>query len=160
MYKDPVLAAYEALIKAKTSAFKTFYQGDPLVPPGSSLLPVVIMEKVNTDIAKLTNASDTHSMQIGITVIVDVRTELNANTELAPGIAQLYDLIEGRNADYTLKATSLLDILRKNVNVNGNLRTDLSTLTRADYPPMRQRSRDAWTVEGRVMFISHLTQTR
>jgi hypothetical protein len=160
MYRDPIIRKYEDLIKANTQVFKRFYQGDPIIPPGASSLPACIIEKTATVAEKLTNASDQQSVQITITIITDVRTELSDDQTLAPGTATLYDLMEGRNADHTLKDTSLLGILRKNITLDQNLHTDLASGTRIDYGPIRQRSKEAWTVEARISFISSFTQIR
>jgi len=77
------------------------------------------------------------------------------------GIASLYDLMEGRNSDYMLKDTSILDILRSNINLDvaNNLRTDLGLLTRVDYG-VTDREPGVWTVEARVDFTCSFLQTR
>src|SRR3954449_13206353 len=132
-YKDPIISTYEALIKANTGAFRVFYQGDPLRIPASNL-PVCIITKTGTQVGPLNNADDAHQIGLRITIITDVRQDLSSeesNAKIVEGIASLYDLMEGRNADYTLKDTSILDILRSNINLDvaNNLRTDLSSLT-------------------------------
>ena len=83
-----------------------------------------------------------------------------SNAKIVEGVANLYDLMEGRNNDYTLKDTSILDILRSNINVDvaHNLRTDLGSLTRVDYG-VTDREPGIWTVEARVDFVCNFLQT-
>jgi hypothetical protein len=103
-------------------------------------------------------------MQMILTVITDIRHEIRDEKDIAPGIAQLYDLIEGRDATtLTLKTQSLLHILRNNVLVDATtgLRTDLDTITRVDYGmTVGKREPEAWSVEAQVEFVAHFTQVR
>ena len=110
------------------------------------------------------NADDEHEIGLRITIITDVRQDLSSeesNAKIVEGVASLYDLMEGRNDDYTLKDTSILDILRSNINVDvaHNLRTDLGSLTRVDYG-VTDREPGVWTIEARVDFTAHFLQTR
>ena len=165
MYKDPIIAAYIALIKTKTNVFKVFYEGEPLRIAGTNL-PCVIVSKRETRVGVLTNAEDEHAIGMAITVITDVRKDLSTEQNIADvvaGVSTLYDLVEGRNANLTLKDTSILSILRHNplVDSANGLRTDLGTVTRVDYgETLRNRPAQEWTVEGRVDFVSYFTQVR
>src|SRR3954447_16990395 len=163
-YADPIISKYFDLIIANTGAFKVFYQGDPVRSPGTSLLPACIIAKTGTNVGPLNNADDAHEIALRITIITDVRQGLSSeesNAKTVEGIATLYDLMEGRNADYTLKDTSILDILRSNINLDvaHNLRTDLGSLTRVDYG-VTDREPGVWTVEARVDFTASFLQTR
>jgi hypothetical protein len=165
MYQDPVLTAYINLIKSKTGVFKAFYQAEPIRIPASDY-PCLIISKRETRVGPLTNAEDEHGMAISITVIADVRQDLSTEDGAAAataGVARLYDIIEGRKADYTLKDTSLLDILRSNelVDATHGLRTDLGSMTRVDYGmTLRDRAPESWSIEGRVDIVATFHQVR
>lgn len=164
-YADPVIQKYIDLIKANTGVFAVFYQGEP-IRISVSHLPCCIISKRETLAAPHTNAEDVHSIGITLTVITDLRKELSTENSAASavaGIANLYDIVEGRNADYTLKRTSILDILRSNpvVDATYGLRTDLGTITRVDYgQTLRDRAQEEWSIEAQVNFVAHFTQNR
>jgi hypothetical protein len=160
-YQDPILEKYKALIKANTSAFKLFYQGDPKAIPSSGM-PAIILEREETRAGAVTNAEDRHEIAIRMTVVVDVRRDLQeVQNGIVPGYATLYDLVEGRESSYTLKSTALIDILRSNILVDSvyNLRTDIGTLTRASYTE-GQRGDNLWTVEAVISFVCSFIQVR
>lgn len=164
-YQDPMLQKYIDLIQASNGEIKAYYQGDP-IRVGASVLPVVLISKFETRVTKLTTTEDEHAIGIRITVITDIRKDLSTNendAKIVEGVATLYDIMEGREANYTLKTTSILNILRTNelVDVANNLRTDLGTITRIDYgETLRDRDEGIWTVEARIELIAHFVQTR
>jgi len=165
IYADPIIEKYEELIKANTPVFKRFYQGEP-IRIASVDLPCAIISKRETQVQPLSNAQDQHAIGLSITVITDVRKDLSSEEsmgDIVAGVSSLYDIAEGRNADYTLKATSILDILRSNITVDAaqNLRTDLGSVTRVDYgATLRSRSPEMWTIEARIDFVVSFSQTR
>ena len=164
MYNDPILQKYIDMIKtAAPGVFKGFYQGDPFRVP-KSMLPAILVSKLQTNITTMTNAEDLYQIGISLTVITDIRDERDAETEMTPGIAQLYDIIEGRETGtYKLKQQSILNILRKNqiVDAANNLRTDLGTVTRADYGlTVGKRIPDGYATEGMVEFLATYSQLR
>ena len=160
-YSDPIIGKYFDLVKANTSAFKAFFQGDPIRVP-ASMLPCLIIAKRETRVGPHTNSQDEHGIQFVATVLADVRKDLTDDAKTVAGIGMLYDLVEGRNADYTLKSNSLLGILRENINLDpaSNLRTDLTTITRVDYGTTRQRDLESWSIEAEIEFVAHFTQNR
>lgn len=165
-YEDPIIKKYGDLVEAKTKVFKRIYQGDPIRIP-TSLLPCLIISKIETRIGQTSNVEDEHGIAMRMTVITDIRQDLSTNendAKLIEGVASLYDLVEGRNATtYALKDQSLLDILRTNqvVDATYNLRTDLSTLTRVDYgETLRDREPELWSIEARIEFVAQFIQNR
>jgi len=164
-YEDPIIKAYIDLIKANTGAIKVFYQGDPLRIPVSNL-PCAIVTKRETRAGTLTNAEDEHGVVMSITVITDVRNDLSTEEsikQVVAGVSTLYEIMEGRDADYTLKDTSILGILRGNIAVDAanNLRTDLGSQTRIDYgTTLRDRAPEEWSIEARVDFVASFSQVR
>jgi hypothetical protein len=165
MYKDPIITAYEALLKSKNGAIKSYYQGEPIRIPATNL-PCAIISKRETRAGTLTNSEDEHGIAMSITIIADVRKDLSTEQDIAQvvaGVATLYDIMEGRDEDLTLKDTSVLDILRSNIMVDSahGLRTDLGSVTRVDYgQTLRDRAPEEWTIEARVDFIASFQQVR
>lgn len=162
-YKDPIIKAYTDLIKANTNIFKAFYIGDPIRVPISNL-PALIISKNETRIGKLSNAEDEHGIAMILTVITDIRADIKDDKEFAPGINSLYNIIEGRESDtLKLKTDSILHILRNNLVVDAakNLRTDLTTITRADYGmTIGKRAPDMWAIEAQIEFVASFIQLR
>lgn len=164
-YTDPVLQAYIRLIQSKTGAFKTFYQGEPIRIPSSNY-PCAMISRRQTRVGPTSNAEDGHEMALSITVIADVRSDLSSTDSaeaVVAGISTLYDLIEGRNDDLSLKDESLLAILRSNLIVDEAhvLRTDLGSITTVDYgATLRERAPDAWSIEARVDIVANLILPR
>lgn len=161
LYLDPVLEKYKALIKANAPAFKMFYQGDPKAIPLSGM-PAIILEHEETRAGAITNVEDQQEMAIRLTAIVDVRRDLHESSDgIVPGYSTLYDLVEGRNSDFTLKSTSLLDILRSNILIDSvyNLVTDIGSMTRVSYTE-GQRGDNLWTVEAVISFTCTAIQMR
>lgn len=163
IYSDPIIRKYIDLIKAATPVFKGVYQGDPIRIPDSNL-PALILSKGSTRIGPLSNVEDEHEISLILTVITDVKNEVSDDKSIAAGVAQLYDIIEGReDATYALKAQSILNILRSNLVVDQgvNLRTDLGSITRADYGlTIGKRAPEQYAVEGQIEFIATFSQLR
>lgn len=165
IYSDPVIDAYIRLIKANTPAIKTFYQGEPIRVPQSNL-PCAIISKRETRAGALTNAEDQHAIGMSITIVTDVRKDLSTESSVAnavAGIENLYDILEGREDDYTLKSQSILGILRSNILLDAarNLRTDLGAETRIDYgTTLKNRTPEEWTIEARLDFVCTFSQVR
>ena len=161
-YSDPIITKYLDLVKANTGAFKSFYQGDPIRVPKSNL-PCVLLSKTETRVGNLTNVEDEHGVMLVMTVVVDIRDELDDNKAIVSGVAKLYDIIEGRESNLKLKTSSLLHILRNNTFVDeaNGLRTDLDSITSVDYGmTIGKRAPEAWGIEAAITFIAHFTQIR
>lgn len=169
IYKDPIITKYIDLIKGVVGEafFKAYYYGDPIRVPVSNL-PAIIISKDETRASNAleggSNVDDTHLMALTLTVITDIRNDIQDDKAIAPGIATLYDIMEGRESGtLKLKTKSLLHILRNNVDVDTalGLRTDLGTITRVDYGlTVGKREQEAWAVEAQLEFIAHFTQLR
>lgn len=162
-YQDPILRKYADLILANTNAFKRVYFGDP-IRIGASELPALILAKVDSNVGNLSNAEDLHEVRISLTVVTDVRDTISDDKTMVSGVNALYNLMEGRQeGTYQLKPTSLLYILRHNVEVDvaNNLRTDLSGRTRVDYGmTMDKRAPSSWSIEGTVEITATFSQVR
>jgi len=161
-YTDPILKKYRDLILTNNKEFKEVYFGDPIMVPQASL-PALVLTKVSTLVSDLTNAEDEHRITIKATVITSVMKEFKDDHTTRHGLEKLYAIIEGRGDDYRLTSDSILGILRSNeqVDIANNLRTDLGSVTRADYGmTMDKRDQGAWSLEGEITFEAHFTQLR
>lgn len=164
-YEDPIIRKYVELFKAKMPEIKEWYQGDPLRIPASNL-PCAMIAKTETRVGPFTNAQDEHGIELQLTLITDVRSELSTQEDekkIVAGVSKLYELMEARNADYTLTDECLLGVLRGNIVVDSanNLRTDLDTLTRVEYgETLRDREAGLWSIEARIIFVAHFIQNR
>ena len=163
IYQDTIITKYRNLIlAAMPGVFKGVYQGDPLRLP-KSMLPALIISKSGTRIAPHTNAEDEHEISMILSVVTDIRDEMNDEQQIVPGIAQLYDLIEGRDDQYKLKTKTILNILRTNIEVDAalNLRTDLGSITTSNYGlTVGKRELDSYATEGQVEFVATFNQIR
>ena len=164
-YKDPILSAYEKLIRNRCKAIKTFYQGEPVGAPTTNL-PFCSIAKIATRVGPVDNAEDGHELHLRISVVTDLRKDLSTQESrdaVAAGVSTLYDILEGRNPDGTLKDTCILDILRSNllVPVDFQLRTDLGSITEVNYGfTLKDRNAETWLVEGNIDFVANFIQVR
>ena len=169
IYRDPIIIKYVDLIKGIVGDgfFKAYYYGDPIRVPNSNL-PAIIISKDETRASNAldggSNVDDVHLIALTLTVITDIRNDIQDDKAIAPGIATLYDIMEGReSATLKLKTKSLLNILRNNVDLDTalGLRTDLGSITRVDYGmTVGKREQEAWAIEAQLEFIAHFVQLR
>jgi hypothetical protein len=162
-YEDPVIKKYLDTIKGIIGdTIKTYYIEDPIRIPSSNL-PALIISSSETRVAKSTNIEDEHGMSFILTVITDIRQDIQDDKSVAGSKRKLKDIIEGRDSNYKLKTNSILHILRTNINLDvaKNLRTDLTTVTRVDYGiTVGKRQPEAWGIEAQVEFVAEFIQLR
>ena len=164
LYVDPIIKKYQDLIKAAMpGVFKAFYQGDPIMIPASNL-PALVLSKTQTRVGVHSNAQDEHEIGLVLTVVTDIRAEVNDDKDVTPGIARLYDILEARDSTtYALKSNTVLNVLRSNIQVDAsyNLRTDLGSITSVNYGlTVGKREKESFAVEGQVEFIATFQQVR
>lgn len=165
-YADPIIGKYLALIKENVPLIKAYYQGAPTRTAASDY-PALVISKLGTRAEPITNSEDRHRVALRFTVIVDIRNDLSTeenDAKIVEGVSTLYELVEGRNpADLTLKADSLLGVLRHHLLVDSanELRTDLDTATEVDYGEAQDgRDPSKWRIEARVDIVAHYMQAR
>jgi len=164
VYKDPVIQKYIDTIKnvVGESFFKVIYMEDPIRIPASNL-PCLIISSSETRVSQSTNAEDEHAMAFILTVVTDIRQDIQDDKTVAGSKRKLKDIIEGRDANYKLKDKSILNILRTNQNLDvaNNLRTSLTTITRIDYGiTVNKRQPEAWGIEAQIEFVAEFIQLR
>ena len=162
LYKDPVLEKIITLINADDNAeIKTFFYGDPIFIAKSDL-PCLIASKDITEIGDASNAEDYHKMTIVLTLVIDIRKFFDETPKnIHVGFQKLYDMFEGRDADYTLKSTSIVDILRKNHNLTNNANIDMEVPMIVDYGfTIGKRGENTWAQEANLSFNVYFNQLR
>lgn len=160
--KDPIIERIFNIIDAADGgAINSYYYGDPLVIPKSNL-PALIGTKDTTEIDDETNAEDSHTVRIVLTLVIDIRDYVgDAIVNVEAGDQKLYDIMEGRNADYTLKSTSIVDILRKNASLANNLDIDMNTPMTIDYGfTFGKRGERSWSYEANLTITLFFHQLR
>ena len=114
---DELKSLFSATINSVDSdRIKTFYI-DEVVVPAQSYLPVLMVIGNTTNIIAKSTSKDQFTYGITIRVVVDIKkllksagtgTTINAQNELKK-------IMEERNSDQTLKADTVLGILRANI---------------------------------------------
>ena len=161
-YQDPIIKKYADLIQSKTNSFKRIYYGDP-IRISASELPALVITKNDTMVENFSNTEDKHTIRLNFTIVADVRNTIGEDPTMVRGINNLYDLMEGRKDDYTLKSNCLVGILRNNVEIDPaqNLRTDLSGFTKVDYGmTIDKRGENSFAMEGVVEINANFIQIR
>lgn len=170
MYSDPIIQKIFTAIKAKNGKIKGYYEAFPK-QIGDSNLPVIVISKARTEVASFDQGGaasrDQHSISLVLTLITSVRSELStsqSDTDTVAGVAKLYEIMEGRDEDdYELKDTSIISILRNNLNldVGNNLRIQLEGPMSIDYGEARRdENPEQWTMEAQLAFDCHFVQRR
>jgi len=159
VYQDPVLAKLVGLLNAEgPSELKNrYFFGDPLVVPRSQL-PAVFITKDQTRIDEGSNAEDESRMVVVLNVVYDLTRDFNQAFNDINSANTLYDVVEGRNADYTLKPTSLAYILREHQALDQphNLWINHDTPLEPEYGvTVNKRGEGVYTVEAvlRIMVV-------
>jgi len=163
LYKDPIIEKIFSNVRAvlNEEVIKTIFYGDPLFIAKDDL-PCLIGSKDVTEVDDASNAEDYHRMTIVLTLVVDIRQFFDDTPKnIHVGFQRLYDMMEGRNSNYTLKSTSLIDIMRKNHDLGNNANLDLEVPMRVDYGfTVGKRGENVWAQEANMSFSVYFTQLR
>ena len=163
LYKDPIIEKIFANVRAVvgTDVIKTVFHGDPLFVAKDDL-PCLIASKDTTEVDDASNAEDYHRMTIVLTLVVDIRQFFDDTPKnVHVGFQKLYDMMEGRESDYTLKSLSLIDIMRKNHNLGNNANIDLEVPMNIDYGfTLGKRGENIWAQEANMSLSVYFTQLR
>ncbi len=162
IYEDPIIKKYIDLIKTNTGGkIKGFYNGLIGSIP-ASMLPAIMISIEKTEVADLSNVEDEHRISLMLTYVSDIRPTLEDST-LITKLSDVLDNLVGRNADYSLKSTSILYILRNNLNIDAsnNLRTDVNSFSVVTPGEIASgRFAGSYSVEGTIRFNAHFIQER
>ena len=108
------------LSTAMTTRIKSYYKGE-VEPVPQSYLPALMIWGKSTTVVALSTAKDQYVYEIGIKVIIDLKTQLDeAGTgEIIKSQQEIINIMEERNTDGTLKSDTVLGTLRDTDNVKG-----------------------------------------
>lgn len=121
-YTDPIVDKLIEKLDASgpVELRKKYFKGDVWIPPQSQL-PICSIAKSGLVVTPASNTQDNHEMELVLNVIWKYTRELNSSFNLTSASNALYEVVEGRNADYTLKSDTILAILRDNQRLDDNL---------------------------------------
>jgi len=160
-YSDPLTQKLFDLIDASDGgAIISYYHGDPFMIPRSDL-PALIGVKDATEVRDNSVAEDQHEVRIVLTLVTDVRNDFGDTAGVVAGWQTLYDIFEGRNADYTLKSTSIMDILRSNSELNNQAHIDTTVPMVVNYGfTLGKRGENSISLEASLSVPIYFTQVR
>lgn len=155
IYRDPILGAIINLFNSygPPELKNRYFYGDPLQVPKSQL-PAVFLTKDITEISNLTNAEDQSAIHIVANIVLDLTRDFNQAFDNVTSSNAVYDFMEGRDAAYELKPTSLCYILRKYQSLGNNVWINPEEPLRPDYGiGVEKRGPGIFTVEGVIRFM-------
>lgn len=165
-YQDSIIKKYLTLIEDNTEGVRGFYNGLTSKIPRSQL-PAIMISIETTEVDEFSNIEDEHRVNLVLTYIGDIRDSIE-DSHLITTLSEVLDALVGREEEtsatpYALKTTSILHILRHNLNVDSsnNLRTDVGSVTVVTPGEISPgRFPGMYSTEGTVRFQAHFTQLR
>lgn len=109
MYRDSVIGKVIQFFNTNGPAqLKGRYvEGDVLLPAKSDM-PLCYLARDETRIVPANNMEDEHQIDLVANVIYDMTDDFNQSADLVAGVTSLYEIMEARKSDYTLKPDTLL----------------------------------------------------
>lgn len=165
LYKDPIIQKYLDLIKANTVGIKGFYSGFIAKIP-ASMLPAVMIDIERTEADEFSDTEDVHRVGLVLIFIADIRPTLEDSAFIEAGLNKVKEVLVGREATgtpYALKTSSILYLLRHNLNLDiaNNLRTDVGSFTIVTPSEVATgRFPGLYSAEGSIRFLAHFVQER
>lgn len=142
---NKTIALIIALLKAKLSGkIKSFYIGDPLLLPESSM-PCISVSPESSTINIADNQRDERAHKIQISLIIDARKYFNATPNEMVGTTFLTETMSKELDDGSIDPASILGIIRDNLTLSTN--RFVSNNVVIDYTT-RRRSEDLLTLES------------
>lgn len=162
IYRDPIIELIIAKLNAEgpSQLQNKYFTGDPLIV-GKSELPAGFITRDKTSFSDFDIANDRHDMAMVLNVVQDTTKDFNQTFDMRGSTATLYDWVEGRQENYTLKPTALTYILRKyqqnGPQTNGlapKLWINMGTPIEADYGvTLNKRGAGIFAVEAVIRFV-------
>lgn len=161
-YKDPIVQKYLDLVKDNTSGIRGFYNGFVAKIP-ASMLPAVMISIESVEGISFSNDEDEHRVTLVLTYVADIRQTFEESA-LATTLNKVVEALVGREeTDYSLKTSSILYILRNNIDIDtaNNLRTDVGSFSVATPGEVvTGRFPGLYSAEGTIKFLAHFVQER
>lgn len=168
MYQDPIITKLIENFKNNLIQdgqdrryIKTYYYGDPLIIPKSNL-PSICISKDVTSISDESNAEDQHKINMYLTLVTDIRDFMDDDmADVNVGESIMWDIMEGRNEDYTLREDTILYVIRNNTGIGNNALIDASEAIVADYGyTLGKRGEKSYALEAYVRIPVFVNQFR
>ncbi len=153
-YQDPVIAKLISVLNAQgpASLLNRYYFGDPLVV-NKSALPAVFISRDKTVTGNDTVAEDYSRMGIAINVVYDLTRDFGQAFNNIQSSLAVYELMEGRGANYDFLPNSILGVLRGNYQLDATLYINLDKEVELDYGvTVNKRGEGIFAVEGVARF--------
>jgi len=160
-YADPLSEKLFTLINASDGdAIVSYYHGDPFMIPRSDL-PALIASKDITEIKDNSISEDQHDIKIVLTLVTDIRDDFGETAGIVAGWQTLYDIFEGRDSNYILKSTSIMDILRSNSELDNQAHIDTTSPMVVNYGfSLGKRGENTISLEASLSVPIFFTQIR
>jgi hypothetical protein len=115
LYKDPLIQlVIDKLDADGPSKLQSRYINGDVLMPNQSELPIAYVAKDTVKMGAASNMEDEHIHSLVLTVILDMKQDLNEVYDMVAGTPELYEMVEARDdVTYQLKADTLLYNLRK-----------------------------------------------
>jgi len=142
---ETTIALLKALLEAKLKGkIKSFYIGDPILIPDSSLPCISISPNVS-EAAVADNQRDMRTHTIDISLIIDARQYFNKTPNEMVGTTYLMETMSKENTDGSIDPASILGIIRDNLSLSTN--RFIANEVSIDYTT-RRRTEDLITLEA------------
>lgn len=152
-YRDPIIETILTKLKAaQLKGIKGYFNGDVVVPAKSDM-PLVYVAKDTTQISSADTQEDQHVMPMVATVIFDITQDMGRSYDMVAGAGGLYEVVEGRNDDFSLKTNTLLYALRANQVLGTKLWLSVNSNITVNYGiGINRRGPGTFSVEAVVHF--------
>lgn len=135
---------------------RPFYDGDPVVIAASKL-PTIAVEMTGSDINEGPTGHDSHIDTLTIKVIIDKRRDFGKEASHVPAHKTLRNYVKGIDSNDSLKADSVVGVLRKHLSLNDEA---LDQLISIDFSIIKREdvlTEEAWlsfTIESIVEMLN------
>jgi hypothetical protein len=154
-YKDPIIMkVIEALEADGPSVLSGKYLHGDLWNPNKSEMPLCYITKDRVFVEPANNMEDENRHQLVATVVYDWTQDLNAAYDMIAGSGDIFELVEARNADGTLKEDSLLYQIRRGTQLANNMWMGIRSAVEVNYGiGLERRGPGSYSVEATIRFV-------
>lgn len=162
LYRDPILDLLKTVLNDEgPAALKgRYYVGDPLII-GKAKMPAVFITRDKTRVNNDDVQDDMHIMPVVLNVVQDLTKDFNQAFDNLSSANTLYEWVEARNADMTLRSDSLLYVLRAHQEFANNLWINQAGGVEANYGVgIQKRGQGIYSVEAVIKLEIDLLQAQ
>jgi hypothetical protein len=125
-YRDPIIALIISLLNTSgpASLKNKYYHGDPVIV-NKSLLPACFISKDTTSFGNESTSEDLVRMPLVINVVYDLTRDFNQAFDNVNSASAVYEMLEARNPDYSLRQDAIVAVLRHNQQIAPHLYINL-----------------------------------